>query len=48
MSKSTELTVSRHQLKALGMMLERESGVIESEQFPPLWVRDQNEPNSIL
>ncbi|KAK7906556.1 hypothetical protein PG985_016293 [Apiospora marii] len=26
-----------HQLKALSMMVERESGVIESEQFPLLW-----------
>ncbi|KAK8067453.1 helicase-like transcription factor [Apiospora saccharicola] len=37
-----------HQLKALGMMQQRESGTIETEQFPPLWVRDQNEPNQIL
>ncbi|KAK7972208.1 hypothetical protein PG988_006342 [Apiospora saccharicola] len=37
-----------HQLKALGMMLQRESGTIDTEKFPPLWVRDQNEPNQIL
>ncbi|KAK8037814.1 hypothetical protein PG991_001160 [Apiospora marii] len=37
-----------HQLKALSMMVERESGVIESEQFPLLWVRDRNEPDQIL
>ncbi|KAK8102139.1 hypothetical protein PG984_015285 [Apiospora sp. TS-2023a] len=48
MSKSTGLTMRRHQLKALGMMLQRESGIIEIEQFPPLWVRDQNEANQTL
>ncbi|KAK8054920.1 hypothetical protein PG993_000147 [Apiospora rasikravindrae] len=37
-----------HQLKALGMMLERESGVIESGQFPSLWARDQNDPNCTI
>lgn len=31
------LTLSRHQLKALAMMLEKERGVIPRPQFPPLW-----------